>query len=254
MPNLILRTVAGFIFLVAMLGLALFGSAGTLSYWQAWVYLAVFSVCVICITVYLAIKDRRLLERRVNAGPTAETQRVQQVIQGFASVFFLGIYIVAGLDRRFGWTHVPAVLSALSDLMVVLGLYIVFLVFRENSYTSAIIEVADRQRLVSTGPYGMVRHPMYSGALLMMLFTPLALGSWVALPMVLPLVGVIVARLFVEERFLASGLAGYEDYRRQVRYRLIPWVWGASAGAIIIRRFPRSNVCIRHEPPGSPSS
>jgi protein-S-isoprenylcysteine O-methyltransferase Ste14 len=225
MPSLILRSIAGLVFLVAMLGLALFAGAGTFAYWQAWVYLAVFFACVLAITVYLVFKDRRLLESRLNVGPAAETQRVQQVIQGFASMFFLGLYIVAGLDRRFGWTHVPAVLSILSDVVVALGLFIVFLVFRENSFTSAVIELADQQRLVSTGPYGLVRHPMYSGALLMVLFSPLALGSWAALPMVVPLMIVIMLRLLAEERFLASGLAGYDDYRRRVRYRLIPGVW-----------------------------
>ncbi len=225
MPSLILRTVAGFVFLVAMLGLALFASAGTFNYWQAWVYLAVFSICVVAITVYLAFKDRRLLESRLNVGPVAETQPVQQVIQGFASMFFLAIYIVAGLDRRFGWSHLPAWLSVIADLAVALGLYIVFLVFRENTFTSAIVELADQQRVVSSGPYAVVRHPMYSGALLMVLFTPLALGSWVALPMVLPLMIVIVLRLLAEERFLSTGLAGYDDYRRRVRYRLLPGVW-----------------------------
>ncbi len=225
MLSLILRTIAGFVFLVAMLGLALFASAGTFNYWQAWVYLAVFSACVVAITVYLGFKDRRLLESRLSVGPAAETQRVQQVIQGFASLFFLALYIVAGLDRRFGWSYVPAWLSVLADIVVVLGLFIVFLVFRENTFTSAIVEVAEQQRVVSSGPYGVVRHPMYSGALLMVLFTPLALGSWLALPMVLPLMLVIVLRLLAEERFLGTGLAGYEAYRQRVRYRLIPGVW-----------------------------
>ncbi len=225
MLSLILRSIAGLVFLVAMLGLALFAGAGTLNYWQAWLYLAVFSVCVAAITVYLAFRDRRLLESRLAAGPAAETQRVQQVIQGFASMFFLGLYIVAGLDQRFGWTYVPAVLSILSDVIVALGLFIVFLVFRENSFTSAVIEVADQQRVVSSGPYGVVRHPMYSGALLMVLFSPLALGSWAALPMVLPLVLVIVLRLLAEERFLAARLAGYDEYRRRVRHRLVPGIW-----------------------------
>jgi len=225
MPSLILRTIAGLVFLIAMLGLALFGSAGTPDYWRAWLYLAVFASCIVLITVYLLFKDRRLLESRLNVGPAAERQRSQQLIQGLASMFFLLVYIVAGLDHRFGWTHVAPVLSVISDLLVVLGLLIVFLVFRENTYTSAIIEVADQQRVVSTGPYAVVRHPMYSGALLMMVFTPLAVGSWASVPFVLPLVLVIGARLLAEEKFLASRLPGYEDYRRRVRYRLIPWIW-----------------------------
>ena len=225
MRSLILRSIAGLLFLIAMLGLALFGSAGTLSYWRAWLYLAVFGGCVMLITLYLFVRDRHLLESRLNVGPAAERQRSQQLIQGLASMFFLLVYVVSGLDHRFGWSHVLPALSVLSDVFVALGLLIVFLVFRENTYTSAIIELADQQRVVSTGPYGVVRHPMYSGALLMLLFTPLALGSWVALPLVLPLMLVIAARLLAEEKFLAKGLAGYDDYRRRVRYRLIPWVW-----------------------------
>ena len=225
MLSLIARSIAGLVFLLGMLGLALFASAGTLNYWRAWLYLAVFGICVVLITLYLALKDRRLLESRLSVGPAAERQRSQQVIQGLASIFFLLVYIVAGLDHRFDWSHVAPVLSVLSDLLVALGLFVVFLVFRENTYTSAIIELADRQRVVSSGPYHFVRHPMYSGALLMLLFTPWALGSWWAIPLVLPLALVIVARLIDEEKFLAAGLPGYDDYRRRVRYRLIPWVW-----------------------------
>ncbi len=225
MVSLIVRTLGGFLFLVLMLALALFASAGTFAFWQAWAYLVVFSVSVILITLDRFARDRRLLESRLNVGPAAEVQRSQQVIQSIASLCFIAIYIVSGLDRRFGWSHVPTALSILSDVLVALGLFIVFLVFRENSFTSAIIEIADQQRVVTSGPYRFVRHPMYSGALLMVLFTPLALGSWIGLPFVVPLVLVIAARLLSEEKFLAANLRGYEDYRQKVRYRLIPLVW-----------------------------
>src|SRR5512140_2446860 len=225
MASLILRSFAGLLFLLGVLGLALFASAGTVSYWQAWLYLAVFGLSVLLITLYLFVRDRRLLERRLNVGPAAERQRAQQVIQGLASMFFLLVYVVAGLDRRFGWSHVPPAISVVSEAAVALGLLVVFLVFRANAYTSAIIEVADQQRVVSSGPYALVRHPMYSGAFLMLLCTPPALGSWPALLFVVPLMLVIVARLQAEERFLAASLPGYEDYRRKVRSRLIPGIW-----------------------------
>ncbi len=225
MIGLILRSIAGLLFLVLVLALALFVCAGTLAFWQAWAYLAVFSVCVVLITLYLVVKDRRLLESRLNVGPAAETQRSQQVIQAFASLFFLGLFIVPGLDRRFGWSHMPAALSLSSDALVALSLFFVFLVFRENTYTSAIIEIADQQRVISTGPYSLVRHPMYSGAMLLLVFTPLALGSWVGLPFAIPVIAVIVARLLDEEKFLASHLPGYDDYRRKVPHRLVPWIW-----------------------------
>ncbi len=225
MISLILRSIGGLLFLLGVLALALFASAGTLDFWQAWVYLAVFGISVLLITGYLVVRDRRLLESRLNVGPAAETQRSQQVIQGLASLFFIALFIVPGLDRRFGWSHVAPALSILSDLFVALSPFFVFLVFRENSFTSAIIEVSSEQRVVSTGPYSLVRHPMYSGAFLLLIFTPLALGSWVGLPFAIPVIPVIIARLLDEERFLVRSLPGYDDYRRKVRHRLIPGVW-----------------------------
>lgn len=225
MAKLILRTIGGFLFLVLMLGLALFASAGTFDFWQAWLWLAVFSICIILITVYLVIKDRRLLESRLNVGPAAETQRSQQVIQSLASIFFIALFIASGLDRRLGWSHVSAGVSLAADALVVLGLLIVFRVFRANTYTSAIIEVADKQQVVSSGPYRVVRHPMYSGAIVMLIFTPPALGSWVVVPLVLPVIAVVIARLLREEKFLAANLDGYAEYRSRVRYRLLPGVW-----------------------------
>src|SRR5512135_1474710 len=134
MNNLMVKTILGFLFLVLVLALALFLSAGSLRFWQAWVYLAVFSVCVILITAYLARYDPRLLASRVQAGPVAETQKSQQILQSFASLFFIALFIVAGLDFRFHWSHVPAVLSLIADGVVMLSLFFVFLVFRENTY------------------------------------------------------------------------------------------------------------------------
>jgi protein-S-isoprenylcysteine O-methyltransferase Ste14 len=225
MPGLLVRAFLGLAFLLLVLALALFVPAGTLDFWQAWLYLGVFAICVVFITAYLVRRDPGLLERRVRAGPVAETQKNQQVIQSLASLFFVALYVLAGLDRRFGWSHVPPVLSLAAGVIVALGFYIVFLVFRENSYTSATIEVAAEQKVISTGPYAVVRHPMYSGAFLLLLATPLALGSWVAFPFPIPLIAVIVARLLAEEQFLSANLRGYEAYQRQVSYRLVPYVW-----------------------------
>lgn len=225
MVSLILRSIAGLLFLLLILALALFISAGTTAFWQAWLYLVVFGVSVLLVTLYLVFKDRRLLERRLNAGPVAETQRIQQVIQGLASLFFILLFIIPGLDRRFGWSHLHPTLSLVADALVVLSLYFVFLVFRENTYTSAIIEVAAEQRVISTGPYSLVRHPMYSGAMLLLVATPLALGSWVGLPFAIPVILVIVARLLDEEKYLAANLPGYDEYRRKVKFRLLPGIW-----------------------------
>jgi protein-S-isoprenylcysteine O-methyltransferase Ste14 len=225
MNNLLVKTFLGFGFLILVLGLALFLSAGSLSYWQAWVYLADFSICTLLITGYLIRNDRELLARRVQAGPTAETQKSQQLIQSLASLFFIALFILPGLDYRFHWSHVPVVVSLIADGFVALGFYIVFLVFRENSYTSATIEVANEQKVITSGPYRIVRHPMYAGAFLLLIFTPLALGSWVSIPLPIPLILVIIARLMDEEKYLSKNLSGYEEYRKQVRYRLIPNIW-----------------------------
>jgi len=225
MNNLIVRTVLGFAFLMLVLALALFLSAGSLSFWQAWVYLSVFAGCTILITAYLIKNDRELLEGRVQAGPVAETQRSQQIIQSLASLFFIGLFIVPGLDFRFGWSNVAPVVCLSSDGLVALGFYFVYLVFRENSFTRATIDVSVGQKVVSTGPYAVVRHPMYAGAMFLIIFTPLALGSWVALPFSIPLILVIVARLLDEERFLKANLSGYEEYCQKVRYHLVPNIW-----------------------------
>jgi protein-S-isoprenylcysteine O-methyltransferase Ste14 len=225
MANLFVRTFLGFAFLMLVLSLALFLPAGSLSFWQAWAYLADFAGCTLLITAYLIRNDRELLARRVRGGPAAETQKNQQVIQSLASLFFIALFVVPGLDYRYTWSHVPPAVSLVADGLVALGFYIVFLVFRENSYTSATIEVSAEQKVIASGPYHVVRHPMYAGAFLLLLFTPLALGSWVALPLPIPLILVIILRLLEEERFLSTSLRGYEAYRQEVRYRLLPFVW-----------------------------
>ena len=129
------------------------------------------------------------------------------------------------MDFRYHWSHAPLVVSLLSDGFVALGFLIIFLVFRENSFTSAVIEVADGQKVISSGPYGVVRHPMYSGGILLLIFMPLALGSWVAVPFALPLILTIAVRALEEEKFLTVNLSGYAAYRQKVRYRLIPLIW-----------------------------
>lgn len=225
MKKLIIQSIAGLVFLILVLAVALYLPAGTFEYWQAWVFLAVFFVSVLAITLYLAVKDPQLLQRRVTAGPGAEKEKKQNVIQSIAQVAFIAIFIVPALDHRLHWSQVPAWIVIAGDALVVLGLFFVFLVFRENSYTSGIIAVEAEQKLVSTGPYAIVRHPMYSGALLMLLGVPLALGSWWGVLTLIPITLVIVWRLLDEEEFLAKNLTGYPAYTSKVKYRLLPYVY-----------------------------
>jgi protein-S-isoprenylcysteine O-methyltransferase Ste14 len=225
MKKLMVRAALGFCFLFAAMAAFLFLSAGTIRYPLGWLYLLVFFVPVFFITAYLYKNDPKLLERRVEAGPGAEKEKSQNIIQSLASVFFASLFVVSGLDFRFHWSVVPMDLSLLADGFVVLGLYAVFLVFKENSFTSATIEVSKEQKVISTGPYRLVRHPMYSGAIFMMLFTPVGLGSYWAIFCVLPLLVSIIVRLLDEEKFLIRNLPGYPDYLKKVRYRLIPFIW-----------------------------
>jgi protein-S-isoprenylcysteine O-methyltransferase Ste14 len=223
--NLRTRALLGSAKFLILMGLLLFVPAGTTGFWQAWVFWLVFSTSALLITLYFLKRDPELVERRLKAGPAAEKETSQKIIQVLASACSLLIIAVAGLDHRFGWSNVPKWLVIVSNVFVAAGFLITFLVFRENSFTSAVIEVSPDQRVISTGPYRFVRHPLYAGALLMFLFAPMALGSYRALLVVPLLVAVLVWRLLEEERFLERNLPGYRAYRRKTRYRLVPAVW-----------------------------
>jgi protein-S-isoprenylcysteine O-methyltransferase Ste14 len=220
-----LRAAVGFAWLMIVMALLLFMPAWSLAWWEAWLYWAVFFACSLSITVHFLRADPNLIERRLGAGPLAEGKFAQKLIQSAASLFFVAILVVPSLGRRFGWPRVPLPLALVADGLVIAGFWLVFLVFRENSYASSVIRAESGQRVITTGPYRFVRHPMYSGGITLVLFTPLALGSWWGLVPAILLAMVIVVRLFDEERFLAVELPGYVDYCSKVRYRLIPSVW-----------------------------
>lgn len=211
MNNLAGKTILGFAQLIAGLGFILLATAWTLDFWQAWVYLFVFAASAALITAYLWKNDPKLLERRVNAGPGAEKEKSQKRIQVSASLVFIGVMILPSLDHRFSWSHVPLSVVIAGDVFVALGFLVIFIVFKENTFTAVTIEVVPGQKVISTGPYAIVRHPMYSGALVMLLGTPLALGSWWGLLMFIPMTFVIVWRLLDEEKFLSKNLSGYKE-------------------------------------------
>ena len=225
MNNLNKTAFGGLFWLTDVLALLLFVPAWTLNYWQAWVFLAVFSGSAFLITFYLMKKDPKLLARRVSAGSSNEKETSQKIIQFLAQIAFIAVIIFPVLDHRFKWSVVPWYLVLAGDALILLGFYIVFLVFKENTFTSATIEVGTDQRVVSTGPYAYVRHPMYIGALVLLFGIPLALGSWWGLFAVIPITLVIVWRLLDEEKFLGKNLAGYPEYLHKVKYHLVPFVW-----------------------------
>ena len=225
MPSLKARAWLSLAILALVVALILFGTAGTLRYWHAWIYLLLFVGLSGAVTVDLMRRDPALLERRMKGGPMAEPRPLQRVLMLGASLGFIALLVVPALDFRFKWSTVPLVVVVLGDALFVLGFVMVARVYRENTYTSATIRVAEGQRVVSTGPYAIVRHPMYASALLYLLGTPLALGSYWGLLALAFMIPFLVWRLLDEEHMLARDLRGYEAYQQQVRYRLVPFVW-----------------------------
>jgi protein-S-isoprenylcysteine O-methyltransferase Ste14 len=196
-----------------------------LGHGRAYSGVAVFVVSSAATTVYLAIHDPKLLERRMNVGPAAEKEKTQKIIMVLAIAGFVALLVIPALDHRFGWSSGPWYLSVAADGLIALAFLFILFVFRENSYGASTIQVADDQKVVSTGPYALVRHPMYAGAFDMLAATPLALGSWLGLFVFLLITPVLIRRILDEEKFLEKNLLGYVEYKSKVRYRLIPYVW-----------------------------
>jgi protein-S-isoprenylcysteine O-methyltransferase Ste14 len=224
MKGLVALTVSslvGFVFVGALL----FGPAGTFAYWQGWAFLIVFIILTTVPNVYLALRRPDVLQRRLRAGPTAESRPAQK----FASVGYLGLFVavavVSALDHRFGWSTVPTAAVVLGLVLVTVGLGIAMSVILVNSYAAANVAVEPDQQVVSTGMYGIVRHPMYFGVMVMMIGCPLALDSFWGLVVLIPGLVVIAVRILDEEKLLRHELTGYREYTEKVRYRLVPHIW-----------------------------
>lgn len=222
MNTLAKKTFIGFIQLIIGLGVMLFVPAGTIDYWQAWVYICIFGASVVLIGVYLYKNDPNLLKRRSNR---KEKEKSQQGIQLYIFITYIAVLVLPSLDHRFLLSDVPLLVVIAGDVLVALGYFIIFLVLKENSFASTTIEVTLDQKVIATGPYAIIRHPMYSGAVVMLLGTPLALGSWWGLLVFILITYIIVWRLLEEEKFLAQSLSGYKEYCQKVQYRLLPFIW-----------------------------
>lgn len=207
---------------IPVLGLMFFLPAGTFNYWEAWAYLAILFTPMFFVMQYLLKNDPALLERRMR---TKEKAGEQSLIIKLSYVYFLVVFLLPGFDKRFGWSNVPIWMILIADTLVLLGYITVIFVFRENSYASRTVEVDQDQKVIDTGPYAIVRHPMYSGLTMLYVLSPLALGSYWALIPAMLIILLIEARILSEEEILAKELAGYTEYQQKVRYRLIPFVW-----------------------------
>lgn len=224
MKTIVKGVVSAALGLVAF-GLMLFLPAGTFHYWQAWVFLAVFAFYTWIPSVYLVRKNPAALERRMHAGPLAETRTLQQIVSTVVFICFPAMLVVSALDHRFGWSPVPTTVTVVGDILVAVGLGVAMLVVAQNGYAAANITVESGQTLVSTGLYGLVRHPMYSGSVIMMVGVPLALDSYWGLVFVIPALVALALRIRDEEELLQQQLSGYSEYEQQVHYRLVPFVW-----------------------------
>ena len=217
----IAQSVFGSGFFIALI----FLTAGTCDYWQGWLFLAVFAASTAGFTLYLAIFDKPLLERRLRAGPWHEQRRSQQVIVSLVYVAFFAFLILPILDYRYGLSRVSPRVSVIGNAIIVLSFLAIFRVVRVNSWAASNVRVEAGQQVIDTGPYAHVRHPMYASAIWLFVGIPLALGSWWTLALLVPLIPVLMWRLLDEEKLLARELPGYAEYMRRVRYRLIPHVW-----------------------------
>lgn len=225
MNDLNMRALRSSVLGTITLAALIFLPAGTLHYWQGWVFMAVFVGATGAITVHLAIKDPALLERRMRAGPRAEHEPAQKFIMGFMMFGFCALAVLPACDHRCGWSQMPGLVCCVGAALMAAGFLCVFRVLNVNPYGASTIQVAEGQAVISSGPYARVRHPMYAGAMPLLVGMPMTLGSWWGLAVLMPLLPTLIWRLLDEERFLTQNLPGYAAYCEKVRFRLIPFVW-----------------------------
>jgi protein-S-isoprenylcysteine O-methyltransferase Ste14 len=223
--KLLIQAVAASLFGLVFFGVLLFWPAGTFNYWQAWVFIAIFTAVSSGPTMYWGLRKPQVLRRRMHAGPIAETRTVQKIATVGTIAMVVAVLVVSALDHRFGWSQVPTPIVVAGDVLVAVGLGMATMVVNQNSYAAATITVEADQPVISTDLYGVVRHPIYTGALIMMLGMPLALDSYWGLVTLAPGVAVLALRIVDEEKMRRQELGGYDEYTQQVHYRLVSGVW-----------------------------
>ncbi len=214
----LLKFVAG----MALIALLLFLPAGTFQYPNGLLFCALLFIPMLIVGVLLFFKDKELLAKRIN---TQEKENTQKLVILLSSVEFVGCFVSAGLDFRYGWTHVPTPVVVIAACLFFCGYLLYAEVMRENAFLSRVVEVQENQKVVSTGLYGIVRHPMCAATWLVFTMMPLVLGSWIALVFMIPLPFVLAKRIRNEEEVLKTGLEGYDAYMTKVKYRMIPFIW-----------------------------
>jgi protein-S-isoprenylcysteine O-methyltransferase Ste14 len=220
--KLLAITISRLLIGVGVFMLLFFLPAGSWNYWQAWMYMGVLFIPMLFVMTYLITKDPDLLERRMRV---REERKEQRSILKYSAVSFVLAYLIPGFDIRYGWSNMPAGISIAAGVIVFLAYLLVFRTMQVNSFLSRVIEVASGQKVIDTDVYGVVRHPMYVGMIVLYAASPIALGSWWAVIPALFIIPVIAARILDEEVALENELTGYKEYKQKVKYRLIPFVW-----------------------------
>ena len=219
--RVIIQGILGIVLFIALI----FWPAGTFHYWQGWLFFAVLSTSTTAFTVYLAIYDKPLLERRLAAGPWHEKEWSQKIIVSLIFITFFALIVFSALDYRYGWSPVSPGISIAADVLIVLSFLFIFWVIKVNSYAASNVRVEKNQTVIDTGPYAYVRHPMYAAAIWFIIGIPLALGAWWSILLSISSFPILVWRLLDEEKILRRDLRGYTEYTRRVPYRLIPYLW-----------------------------
>lgn len=220
--KLLIRALLKFIVGFLLVGALIFIPAGSLTFVNGWVFIAALFVPMLILGAVLLVRSPELLEKRLKVG---EKQGTQKGVVAASGVLFLAGFVVAGLDFRFGWSRVPAWVVAVACAVLLVSYALYAEVMRENAYLSRTVEVQENQKVVDTGLYGIVRHPMYAVTVWLFLSIPVVLGSWWSLLCFVPYIAVIAVRIVNEEKVLTEGLDGYAEYKKRVKYRILPFIW-----------------------------